>query len=59
MKYFIIIFITLLLTNSLTTLASEDFNWQRVSENNYINPEGIIGTTDIYGFSFILKSYIS
>lgn len=56
MKKFIAVFI-ILLTSSLTTRASEEFNWQRVTENNYINPEGIIGTTDIYGFSFILKSF--
>lgn len=30
--------------------------WKRVSENVYIDPDGIIGTEDIYGFSFLLKS---
>lgn len=35
----------------------EDILWQKVAENNYINPDGIVGMEDIYGFSFILKSY--
>lgn len=41
----------------LGVFASEEINWQRVCENNYINPEGIVGTDDMYGFSFILKSF--
>lgn len=32
-------------------------NWQQVSDNNFIDPDGIVGTEDIYGFTFILKSY--
>lgn len=55
MKKFIL-FITILI-NALSVLANEEITWQRVCENNYINREGIVGTTDIYGFSFILKSF--
>lgn len=35
----------------------EDTTWQKVAENNYINTDGIMGTQDIYGFSFVLKAY--
>ncbi len=49
---FLIIFMSV-----LGVFASEEINWQRVCENNYINPEGIVGTDDMYGFSFILKSF--
>lgn len=36
---------------------SENLQWQKLSDNNYIDYEGIVGTTDIYGFTFLLKSY--
>lgn len=49
---FLIIFMSV-----LGVFASEEINWQRVCENNYITPEGIVGTDDMYGFSFILKSF--
>lgn len=34
-----------------------DTEWVKVAENNYINPDGIIGLENIYGFSFLLKAY--
>lgn len=52
----IIIIITLFIS-SVSVLANEETIWQKVCENNYINPDGIVGTTDIYGFSFIIKSF--
>lgn len=36
---------------------SDDVQWKKVSENNYIDSDGIVGTTEIYGFTFLLKSY--
>lgn len=39
------------------SLATEPQEWKQVAVNNYINPETIIGTDDMYGFMFILKSY--
>ena len=35
----------------------DGINWKRVAPNNYIDPDGITGTQDRYGFSFIMKSY--
>ncbi len=32
-------------------------NWQKVDENNYIDSDSIFGTDNMYGFSFLLKSY--
>lgn len=37
--------------------AEEDILWEKVADNNYINPEGITGADDRYGFTFLLKSY--
>lgn len=42
---------------SLGGYASDDVEWQQVAPNSYINPEGIIGVEDIYGYSFMLKSF--
>ena len=53
----------MLLILFLTSIAgicsenSEDSSWKRVSDNNYIDSDGIVGTEDMYGFSFLLKSY--
>lgn len=37
--------------------AEEGVLWEKVSDNNYINPDGITGTEEMYGFTFLLKSY--
>ncbi|MCM1338435.1 MAG: hypothetical protein NC191_02050 [Muribaculaceae bacterium] len=47
----------ILILSSTAVFAQDTTQWHRVCENNYINPDGIVGTTDFYGFSFILKSY--
>ncbi len=35
----------------------DEVNWQQVSDNNFIDSDGVVGTEDMYGFTFILKSY--
>jgi len=57
MKRIIIIFLLLVVGSYTYARSGDDINWQKLSENNYINPDGIIGTDDIYGYSFIIKSY--
>lgn len=54
-----ILLLLLLTILSCPVLASEKIQdiWQQVAPNNYIDPEGIVGTTDIYGFTFLLKAY--
>src|SRR5574344_52586 len=37
--------------------SQDDAQWLKVTDNNYIDAEGIVGTEDIYGFTFLLKSY--
>ena len=32
-------------------------SWQKVNENSYLDADGVIGLEDIYGFSFLMKSY--
>lgn len=59
-KLFVIInLIILSLTSALGCWADslEETQWRRISENNYVDFDGIVGTTDIYGFTFLLKSY--
>jgi hypothetical protein len=54
-KIFLSLFITFI---AIMPVSSETaIRWAKVSENNYINPEGIIGVEDIYGFTFLLKSF--
>lgn len=36
---------------------SENDSWEKVAPNNYVDADGITGTQDFYGYSFILKSY--
>lgn len=51
----IVIFVMALAAYSVE--EADDVQWEKVSENNYIDADGIVGTTDIYGFTFLLKSY--
>ncbi len=44
-------------TPAIFAKENADINWQKVAQNSYINPDGIIGTEDIYGFSFLIKAY--
>lgn len=34
-----------------------DVMWHKVDDNNYVYKDGIVGTEDRYGFTFLLKSY--
>ena len=35
----------------------DDSQWMKVAENSYVDLDGIMGTDDMYGFSFLLKAY--
>lgn len=59
MKKFFGILLILFAFSGFTNSAEPvgDVNWQKVADNNYIDYEGIVGTEDMYGFTFLLKSY--
>lgn len=54
-RFFIYLNIVLLLFIGLKSAALD--NWTRVTPNNYVDYEDVIGLQDRYGFSFLLKSY--
>ncbi len=57
-RKFFIVLLLLFGEFSLGLYAAEnEVLWEKVSDNNYINPDGITGTDDMYGFTFLLKSY--
>ena len=57
-KIFLSILFFLCSTTSIVFAQSEEYTeWKRVDENSYIDSDGIVGTEDIYGFTFLLKSY--
>ena len=55
----IIIFISMTFSLSCFAKGNDEVvqQWKHVAENIYIDPDGIVGTEDIYGFSFLLKSF--
>lgn len=58
MKRKIILLLLLLISSyPVSAIEKQQDIWQSVAPNNYIDPEGIVGTTDIYGFTFLLKAY--
>ena len=59
MKRFILIacFLVLTVISSVKAQEGEDVAWQKVAEDSYIDPDGIVGSSDMYGFSFLLKAY--
>ena len=59
MKNYIFIFAIFILSAlaAYSEQVVEDTTWKQVAQNIFINPEGIVGTEDIYGFTFVLKSF--
>lgn len=58
MKNIVLILISIIFLTQLSAVSTEEeIRWRQVDGNSYINPEGIIELEDIYGFSFMLKSY--
>lgn len=56
MKKFLVLI--LIFSGSIVFASNdEDSIWKRVAPNNYIYEDGIMGTTNMYGFSFLLKSF--
>lgn len=58
-KIFLSIIFLVCVISSVSVFAQseDDTIWKRVDENSYIDSDGIVGTEDIYGFTFLLKSY--
>lgn len=57
-KIFLSILFFLCSMTSIVFPQSEEYTeWKRVDENSYIDSDGIVGAEDIYGFTFLLKSY--
>lgn len=57
-KIFLSILFFLCSVTSIVFAQSEEYTeWKRVDENSYIDSDGIVGAEDIYGFTFLLKSY--
>lgn len=52
-----ILFFLCSMTSTVFPQSEEYTEWKRVDENSYIDSDGIVGTEDIYGFTFLLKSY--
>ena len=56
-----LLFMLICITSVQFALANSDTQtddmWKWVAENNYIFEDGIVGTEDMYGFTFLLKSY--
>ncbi len=59
MKNYILILVIFILSAlaAYSEQVVEDTTWKQVAQNIFINPEGIVGTEDIYGFTFVLKSF--
>jgi hypothetical protein len=53
----LILGVLLIFACALPTLSEDNTRWLKVADNNYINPEGIIGAENMYGYSFMLKSF--
>ena len=56
-KFLFIIFGIFVLFNLWVYSIAQDSEWTKLDENNYINLDTVIGATDFYGYSFLLKSY--
>ncbi len=57
MKRLVLIFVFLFCAVAVAYSSEDDVQWQSVAPNSFINTDGIMGLEDIYGFSFMLKSF--
>ena len=53
----LLIFIMITFLPSFCAQQEDETQWMKVAENSYIDLDGVMGTEDIYGFSFLLKAY--
>ncbi len=53
----VILFLFCMVLICASAMAQEDFSWSKVDENNYIDYQTVVGSDDMYGYSFLLKSY--
>lgn len=54
-KLFSIFFIFMLFI--IPVIAKETDEWEHIAPNNYVYKDGITGMENMYGYSFLLKSY--
>ena len=55
MKKFIVMIFMILI--GIPAFCGESSEWEHIAPNNYVYKDGIMGLENIYGFSFLLKSY--
>lgn len=52
----IFIILSIFLISGCSAFTQED-NWKQIAPNNYVDMDAIVGLENIYGYSFLLKSY--
>lgn len=57
MKQIILYFLIFIFSTCSLCCAQEEIGWTQVDSSNYINYDNVVGVEDIYGFTFLLKSY--
>lgn len=59
LKKLVLLFLIVFFVSGLVVRSQDvdDTVWQQVTENNYVDFSGVVGTENMYGFTFILKSY--
>ena len=53
------IFIAVMILFSASCVMADEvgLDWTRIAPNNYVDLDSVMGLTDRYGYSFLLKSY--
>ncbi len=52
----LIILIIIVLTSCIFVQA-QDLNWTRIDDNNFVDYESVVGADDMYGYTFLMKSF--
>ena len=53
----ILIIAILVISGFIPAICKESEQWEHIAPNNYVFKDGIMGLENIYGYSFLLKSY--
>ncbi len=52
-----LLLIVLVIMFSVCCAYSKNDTWERIAPNNYVDMDAVVGLENIYGYSFLLKSY--
>lgn len=52
-----LIILIIIVFTSCIFVQAQDLNWTRIDDNNFVDYESVVGADDMYGYTFLMKSF--